>query len=179
MGHWMSTRGCWSCSVLAQEDLKQAKHTCKQQLREIRDTNRPEDPSKFNSHLLCPLECQDCLDQVHGSPFSEQMVVPSTMLQSRQEWGTKKGCLFYQGSQCPSEGEEDSREEMALGWDHVPHHFLHSAGESQYPLLKRSRASVSSTGTLGPLLHPAMSQLTQPDDWREISSPGSFSKQSF
>ena len=38
---------------------------------------------------------------------------------------------------------------------------------------------MSSTGTLGPLICTATSQLTQSEVWGEISSPGSFCKQSF
>lgn len=65
--------GCKQGSVwnkkmcLAQENPERAKHVCNQLLGKIRDIKRPEDHSKFNSHLLSPLGCQECLDQVCGS----------------------------------------------------------------------------------------------------------------
>lgn len=60
--------GVWNKKrCLAQENPERAKHVCNQLLGEIRDIKRPEDHSKFNSHLLSPLGCQECLDQVCGS----------------------------------------------------------------------------------------------------------------
>lgn len=60
--------GVWNKKrCLAQENPERAKHVCNQLLGKIRDIKRPEDHSKFNSHLLSPLGCQECLDQVCGS----------------------------------------------------------------------------------------------------------------